>query len=363
MQQSLKTEMLSWLKTLGTPVNSEVDDFGLVYDNETQTGYFSSNRNSKGDDDDLFTFKKELILKGVVVLWPDDIPIEDAIVELVDSVSGERLQLNTIDDGKFEFPLKYNKNYSIQVTKEGLGTASASLSTVDVSPADDPYVKLEFGKKELDYNLVIKVFDGSTNSPLQHARLRREDDGTILGYTNEKGEFHSNMDENTAMNILVTKRGFGTKRVSVSNKSMDESKDFIFSLEMKPGPDVHPHEEWYKIIYYGFNKYDVSTESQIIMKEVVNFMKENPTVKIGMSSHTDSRGNQYYNKGLSERRTKSAAKYLMDNGIGPDRIAKLDWMGETLLVNHCEDGVLCSERDHQLNRRTEFYVVGFVPEK
>nr|WP_294928415.1 hypothetical protein [uncultured Flavobacterium sp.] len=30
--------------------------------------------------------------------------------------------------------------------------------------------------------------------------------------------------------------------------------------------------------------------------------------------------------------------------------------GETQLVNHCADGVKCSEEEHQLNRRSEFII-------
>ncbi|SHM84131.1 hypothetical protein SAMN05444484_1111, partial [Flavobacterium chilense] len=31
--------------------------------------------------------------------------------------------------------------------------------------------------------------------------------------------------------------------------------------------------------------------------------------------------------------------------------------GESQLVNRCSDGVKCSEEEHQMNRRSEFFVV------
>ncbi|HQI71200.1 MAG TPA: hypothetical protein PLT47_10645, partial [Bacteroidales bacterium] len=34
--------------------------------------------------------------------------------------------------------------------------------------------------------------------------------------------------------------------------------------------------------------------------------------------------------------------------------------GEKVLINNCSDGVECTEEDHQLNRRTEFKVTGFI---
>ena len=47
----------SVIKTLGLPINSPQDDFGLIVDPKTKTGYFSSNRNNHPSDDDLYSFK------------------------------------------------------------------------------------------------------------------------------------------------------------------------------------------------------------------------------------------------------------------------------------------------------------------
>ena len=76
-----------------------------------------------------------------------------------------------------------------------------------------------------------------------------------------------------------------------------------------------------------------------------------------MGSHTDSRGNNEYNLELSENRAKAAVEYIIKNGISSNRIQSKGY-GETVLTNRCKDGVVCSEADHQNNRRTELKILG-----
>ena len=75
-----------------------------------------------------------------------------------------------------------------------------------------------------------------------------------------------------------------------------------------------------------------------------------------MESHTDSRQTKAYNKRLSQRRAQSTMQYLIDHGIDPKRL-KARGFGESRLVNHCSDGVKCTEEEHQMNRRTEFMII------
>ncbi len=84
-------------------------------------------------------------------------------------------------------------------------------------------------------------------------------------------------------------------------------------------------------------------------------MKDNPTIWIELGSHTDSRGNDQYNKWLAQSRANSAVQYIIDHGIDKNRITAKGY-GESQLLNKCANGIKCSEADHQLNRRTEFKI-------
>ena len=112
-------------------------------------------------------------------------------------------------------------------------------------------------------------------------------------------------------------------------------------------------------IYYDYDKANIRHDAAIELDKVVELLVENPGIIIELGSHTDSRGSDAYNLNLSQRRADSAVKYIIDNGIDKDRITAKGY-GETRLLNRCSNGVRCSEEEHQLNRRTEFKVTGFI---
>ncbi len=86
-------------------------------------------------------------------------------------------------------------------------------------------------------------------------------------------------------------------------------------------------------------------------------LKENPTYIIELASHTDSRGSNAYNNRLSQRRAESVVRWLVEKGIERDRLVPRGY-GENMNVNKCANNIPCSEQEHQMNRRTEFRVIG-----
>jgi outer membrane protein OmpA-like peptidoglycan-associated protein len=85
-------------------------------------------------------------------------------------------------------------------------------------------------------------------------------------------------------------------------------------------------------------------------------MKDNPSVKVEVGSHTDCRNTDAYNQTLSENRAKASVDYVVSRGIARDRISGKGY-GESILLNRCADGVSCSEVEHSINRRTEMKVI------
>ena len=54
---------------------------------------------------------------------------------------------------------------------------------------------------------------------------------------------------------------------------------------------------------------------------------------------------------------KDTSSTIISKGISSDRITQ-EGFGETELVNNCFNDVYCTEAEHQLNRRTEFVLIG-----
>ncbi len=110
-------------------------------------------------------------------------------------------------------------------------------------------------------------------------------------------------------------------------------------------------------IFYDFNSAALtSAAKKVIDEKLLSLMKEQPNISIELSSHTDSRGNDQFNLDLSERRARSVVNYLISRGINSSRLVAKGY-GETKPKNRCTNGVTCTEKEHQANRRTEFRVI------
>ncbi|WP_319479248.1 OmpA family protein [uncultured Draconibacterium sp.] len=107
-------------------------------------------------------------------------------------------------------------------------------------------------------------------------------------------------------------------------------------------------------IYYDLDKWYIRKDAEAPLDNLVALMKKYP-ITAELSSHTDCRASDEYNRELSQKRAESAVRYIILQGIAPSRITAKGY-GESQLVNKCADGVDCKEEEHQANRRTEFKI-------
>jgi len=106
-----------------------------------------------------------------------------------------------------------------------------------------------------------------------------------------------------------------------------------------------------KNIFFDPNKYELKPESQVELDEVVQLMKDNPTLKIQINGHTDNSGKAADNIGLSENRAKSVTAYLVTKGVSTSRLSSRGY-GDTqpIAANSTANG-------RAQNRRTELKVI------
>jgi len=110
------------VSNLGTPVNSNADDFGLILNEDQSKGYFSSNRVGGKGSDDIYSFSLEKpfsfgkIIKGIVRNQSGEI-LTGATVVLFDLITGEQETLITGDNGVFEFRVEQDKTYNLRGQK------------------------------------------------------------------------------------------------------------------------------------------------------------------------------------------------------------------------------------------------------
>lgn len=73
-------------------------------------------------------------------------------------------------------------------------------------------------------------------------------------------------------------------------------------------------------IYYETNSYTLTQASKVVLALFIEFLKDNPTVKVEIQGHTDNIGNDDANQKLSEQRAKAVYDYVIGKGIPADRL-------------------------------------------
>ena len=103
-------------------------------------------------------------------------------------------------------------------------------------------------------------------------------------------------------------------------------------------------------IYYETNDYSLTAESKMLLALFVEFLKENPTVKVEIQGHTDNVGRDDDNLLLSENRAKSVYDYVIEQGVDAKRL-RYKGYGESnpIASNSTEEG-------RAKNRRTVFLI-------
>jgi OOP family OmpA-OmpF porin len=103
-------------------------------------------------------------------------------------------------------------------------------------------------------------------------------------------------------------------------------------------------------VFFKFNKATIMPVSYPLLDEVADVLRANPTIHIRIEGHTDSKGNNRYNKKLSDQRAASVLKYLTDKGIEAFRLESIGY-GEDRPI---EDN--STEAGRAANRRVEIHI-------
>jgi len=109
-------------------------------------------------------------------------------------------------------------------------------------------------------------------------------------------------------------------------------------------------------IEYERNDVKIDMKRSKGLQEILQILKET-NLMVEIRSHTDANGTSKYNLEISEKRARAIYDYLVKNGISKSRL-KYKGYGEQLVRNRCKDGVKCSDEEHDVNRRTDFKIIG-----
>lgn len=105
-----------------------------------------------------------------------------------------------------------------------------------------------------------------------------------------------------------------------------------------------------KGIFFDVDDYRLKPESEPELRQLVNFLKLNPEVKVEIAGHTDDTGSDQHNDQLSENRAFEVYKYLFMKHIPKARMTYKGYGKEQPLAPNTTD------EGKALNRRTEIRI-------
>ncbi len=216
-----------------------------------------------------------------------------------------------------------------------------------------------------EQEIIGVVKDSKTNEILTGAQVKLFDNNNKElenTYSNEEGKFRfkSLLECDEVYFVRASKKDYNSAEVLMPKQEEAGLRSTVVLLEKEEIP-FEVGDDLAKIlnipiIYFDFDKSNIRPDAAAELEKVVAVMKQYPTLKIDVRSHTDSRGGDAYNMRLSQRRNQSTRDYIVSRGIDASRLIGAGY-GETRHVNKCSNGVKCSEEEHQLNRRSEFIVI------
>lgn len=219
------------------------------------------------------------------------------------------------------------------------------------------------------YRFVVKptIIHAVTKAPIAAASVKITNVANVPQFnlrSDLQGKTSADLPLNEILDIQAEKDMFFASeiiQISTNNLTADSIVELIIALEPIPEDDI---EFTLQGILYDLDKADLRPESRVVLDSLAIILQKNAKLVIELAAHTDSRASADYNLKLSQRRAESCVNYLVSKGINRARLSPVGY-GETRLLNDCEDGIDCSEEEHQLNRRTTIRVISndFAPGK
>lgn len=103
-------------------------------------------------------------------------------------------------------------------------------------------------------------------------------------------------------------------------------------------------------IHFAFDSSLLSDQARRILTSKAEYLRTNPDITVTVEGHCDDRGTNVYNSALGERRAESVKMFLVDRGIGTNRLHTVSYGKERpIAMGH-------NEASWTENRRAQFVI-------
>lgn len=345
---STKDNSGKWSEAVKLPsnINSSYDEDGLFMFADGKTLYFSSKgHNSMGGYD---VFKTTINNDGTFtdpqnLGYPINTPNND-IYFVMEPNNTIAYYTTERDDA-----LGYTDIYKIRIKNKLFLSSEDNL----LASVTNPISEVNMASLAV---IVIKgtILDKNTGFPLDAEILIIDNNTNEVIYSttanSQNGQYSVTVPVGKNYGMVIKKDGymFQSENFDLVSSSTHQqiNKDFeVQSIDVNSTATLNN-------IFFDFASTTLKNSSIPELDRVIQFMKDNPNLKIEISGHTDNIGSFDKNLELSQQRAQAVADYIIDKGVEQARITPIGkGYSEPVADNNTPDG-------RQKNRRVEFKIIG-----
>ena len=386
-------EQNAWLTpiNIGPPVNTTNDDNFYVISQNGERAYFSSLRKGGLGGQDIYFVEPGIIgdkpvqalLNGII--QKDGLPIEITI-KVTNNLSNEIFGTYNSDSvtGKYLIAIPPGGKYRLDFVYSNSKTKDLDSNDIDIAHTefidltnlkyfvevnqdfnfnDDLSASNDLIQKQIDHKINkdgiltedIVFLDTSEEGSDQIDTTAMQQNNLISMET----DISDSLSISDTVEISLIEPGIESESESLSGKTQEadseiEKEDKINS-ESK---DKSISEKEFKNILFDFDNQSLRSESKKVLDDLLDYLQDNPNLQVEIAGHSDAIGTKTYNKELSGKRAKSAAKYLIGKGINPNRISVFAFGKEKPLSPNTNNDGSDNKTGRQNNRRVEFSTNG-----
>ena len=284
---------------LPSPINSEFDDFGLTFENNSD-GYFTSNRSNQLFNDQIYKFTLNRSYNDILLAQETVVP---AVVDTVAVVP-----VAAVIDTIAVVPVA-------AVIPVVVDTVAVVAVAVVVPVVVDTVAVVP----------VIPIVDTIAIVPVAVVVPVVVDTVAVVIDTIIPVVQVGNLDPDSSAIV----------KIENNPKVIENQVDDIFET----------------IVYFEFDKYESILDTNSVLRKIIKYMAAHPNKMVVLNGHTDKYGPYMYNIELSKKRAIILRRYLMAKGVDPIQI-KYGIYGESkpLVKQH-------NRKASAINRRVEVFVL------
>ena len=278
---------------MGSAINTEMNERSPFLHTDSKTLYFSSNGHDGLGGQDIFYSKMDSKRQ-----WSDPVNIGSPI-----NTENDEVDFFVSLDGKTGY-----------FSSNNYGDQDWNIYQFELYEEARPHTMVIVkGKVTVDEgdleNAVVEIRD--TNANVVSTGIVSVNTGSYAVATEVK------KDDPQPLIVNVKKEGYSFDTQIIKPEEITEEvveKDAeVKAVETGKVCDLRD-------IYYETNDFSLTQESKMLLALFIEFLNENPTVKVEIQGHTDNIGRDEDNLLLSENRAKSVYDYVVSKGVNANRL-------------------------------------------